>query len=652
MRSCLLLVLVILAGCSHFKRDKRAGERIYRARCAGCHGTDGFGNPNAGIDVTLASYGDPQLVALIREGMPERGMPRTNLTDAEAAELVPFLRNITARAQRPLPKITVTMVSGTKLEGEILNRGPDDLQLRTDEGRIHLLRRRDDRYREVTSDGEWPGYNSSPEGNRYTELTQINKENAARLGLAWSFALPGAYSLETTPTVVGGIMYVTGPNECFALDAGSGRPVWHYRRPHTRGGVPEAVWEVNRGVAVAGNRVFMVTGPAHLIALNRESGAFIWESEIADYRKNYYATSAPLVAGNLVVSGVAGGDEGAPGILAAFDQATGKEVWRFRTVPGPGDPASKTWAGKSMEHGGAPTWLTGSYDPEMDTIFWPTGNPGPDHDGDRRPGDNLYSDCVLALEAKTGKLKWYFQFTPHDVWDWDATETPILVNATWQAMPRKLLLQADRNGFFYVLDRTDGKMLLASRFARNLTWARGIQSNGRPILAPQQVPTIQGARVCPAESGATNWISPSFLPRAGLFYVQAFEACGVFQKSQSYEWKPGADYFAGSVKADPGVEPRVVLKAIDFQTGEIRWEVSEQGPLKSWGGTLATATGLVVFGEAAGKLMVVDALTGKLRWSYPAGEVWRASPMAYSFDGQEYFAMAAGNKILSFKIRE
>jgi len=280
-------------------------------------------------------------------------------------------------------------------------------------------------------------------------------------------------------------------------------------------------------VALAGDRLFMVTDNAHVIALNRLTGDLLWETEMADWRQNYNAISAPLAVGNLVVTGTAAGDEGVRGFLAAFDQTTGKEVWRFWTVPKPGEPGSETWVGKEIEHPGSAAWFTGSYDPQLDTVYWQTGNPGNDLNGDYRGGDNLYSCSVVALDAKTGKLKWYFQFTPHDVWDWDATEPAALVDTLWEGQPRKLLLQANRNGFFYVLDRVNGKLPLAKPFVKKITWAREIGPGGRPVLIPNQEPTFEGNKACPALEGASDWFSTSFNPATGLYYVQTLEKCDV-----------------------------------------------------------------------------------------------------------------------------
>ena len=468
--------------------------------------------------------------------------------------------------------------------------------------------------------------------------------------MAWMFTLPDAGHLQVTPSVAGGIMYVAGINECFALDAGSGRRIWHYRRPRTAdlstGG------SANRGVAVAGDRVFMETDNAHIIALNRFTGELLWDTELGDWRKNYSASSAPLPAGNLIVSGVAGGEHGANGFVAAHDQASGKEVWRFSTVPKAGEPGSETWQGKDIEHGGAPTWFTGSYDPELDTIYWPTGNPSKEYNGDHRGGDNLYSDSILALDRTTGRLKWYYQFTPHDLWDWDATETSVLVDADWQGQRRQLMLHADRNGFFYVFDRRDGTLLLAKPFVTRLTWASAIGSGGRPIKLPNQDPTVEGTKVCPSQDGATNWFSPSFNPATGLYYVQTFEKCSVYTKSDTGEWESGKPYLGGSQRTAADPKPERVLKALDIRTGAIVWTLPQRGPAQSWGGTLTTASGLVIAAEDTGALIAVDAADGRVLWNFQTNQTWKASPMTYAFDGRQFVVIAAGPNIIAFAIRE
>ena len=302
-----------------------------------------------------------------------------------------------------------------------------------DDRRLHLLRTRGDRYRTVTSQSDWPTYNGTTRGSRHSPLSQIDTANVARVVPKWIFNLPNVPRLQGTPVVVDGVMYVTSGNECYALDAGTGRQIWRYQRARTRGMIGNAAGGINRGAAVAGDRVFMATDHAHLIALDRATGALVWDTEMADYRQNYGATGAPLTVGGLVVSGVSGGDEGVRGFIAAYDQATGKEVWRFWTVPRRGEPGSDTWKGNAIDHPGGATWLTGTYDPELDLLYWPVGNPGPDFIGDDRGGDNLYTSSIVALDAETGTLKWHFQFTPHDVWDFDAQQTPALSTRSGRA---------------------------------------------------------------------------------------------------------------------------------------------------------------------------------------------------------------------------
>ncbi len=596
----------------------------------------------------LMTHDDRELEDLIHSGAPSRGMPPMPVEGADLSNLVRFLRAIQRDpADDPARHTTLTTTTGTVLDGQIVNEGFDDLQIRTPDGRVHLLRREGDRVREVTSDRDWPTYNGDPGGNRYTPLTEIDRTTVARLAPKWVFTMPGAPRLQATPVVVGGLMYVTAPNECFALDAGSGREVWHFRRRRTPGVVGGGA---NRGVAVAGDRVFMATDNAHLVALDRFNGRLIWETTMADSRENYFASSAPLPAGNLIVSGVSGGEHGANGFVVALDQATGREVWRFWTVPRPGQPGSETWHDNDMAHGGAPTWFTGSYDPALDIVYWPAGNPSKEYNGDDRLGDNLYSDCLLALNRRTGALIWYYQFTPHDLWDWDATQTSVLVNATWQGRPRRLLLHASRNGFFYVFDRTNGDLLLAKPFVRNLTWASGIGADGRPIRLPNQAPTPEGTKVCPSQDGATNWFSPSFNPATGLYYVQTFEKCSIYTKNDPGAWQAGRQYLGGSqrVAADP--TPIRELKAIDIHTGHVIWTLPQPGPATSWGGTLTTATGLVIFGEEGGALMAADATSGTPLWSFPTNASWRASPMTYAFDGHQLVAVAAGSDIIAFGV--
>jgi alcohol dehydrogenase (cytochrome c) len=498
--------------------------------------------------------------------------------------------------------------------------------------------------------GSWPTYNGHLSGNRFSPLDQINATNIQRLVPAWMFRIHGSpRELQVTPVVAGGVMYVTSVNEAFALDARTGREMWHYSRPRTPGLAGDAASGINRGVALLGDRVFTITDNAHLVALDRRTGALQWDVEMADARQNYGATSAPLVVNDLVVSGVSGGDEGVRGFLDAYRASTGERVWRFWTVPAPGEPGSETWRGRAIEHGCAATWLTGTYDPDARLVYWPTGNPCPDYNGAEREGDNLYSNSVVALDAATGKLRWHFQFTPHDLHDWDATETPVLVDAPFKGQPRKLLLQGNRNGFFYVLDRLTGKLLLAEPFVKNITWASGIDPDGRPRLLPGNEPTVEGQRICPAVAGATNWPSTAFSARTGLFYLFAEESCAVYSKNDRW-WEAGQSFYGGAAKRVPS-DAAKVLKAIDIQTGKVAWEIPDVGGSILGSGLMVTAGGLIFYGDGRGAFVAADATNGKLVWQFNTNERWKAGPMTYTSDGNQYVAIAAGTTILSFSLR-
>jgi PQQ-dependent dehydrogenase (methanol/ethanol family) len=496
--------------------------------------------------------------------------------------------------------------------------------------------------------GEWPSYHGAVSGNRHSDLDQINAANVKSLALKWVFPI-NHFVLELTPVVVDGVMYVTGPNQVFALDAREGRTLWHYQRPRSTGVRGDPAKGTNRGVAVLGDRVFAVTDNGRLLALHRVTGELLWETDLtAGLNKNNYGnTSAPLVVNDMVIAGISGGDLGVRGFLSAFKADTGEQVWRFWTVPAPGEPLSETWQGTALAEfgGGGGTWMTGTYDPETDTVFWGVGNPYPAMNGDERRGDNLYSDSVLALDSKTGALKWYYQFTPHDLYDWDGGQTPMVLNARYRGQDRKLLLQANRNGFFYVFDRTNGELLLGEKFVDKLNWATGIGADGRPIVVPGLEPAHDGTKVCPNVLGAANWPSVAFSPEAQLFYVQAREDCGVYVKPPRWNPKP--------IAMEPG---QMFLRALDIETGERKWEVPQIGTADSWGGVLSTAGGLVFFGEDSGALGAVDAATGEDLWHIQTnastelgdGHSWRSSPMTYLAGGKQYIAVSNGPNILVF----
>jgi alcohol dehydrogenase (cytochrome c) len=625
------------------------GRQVFAARCAACHGTEGAGGElGPSIVARIPLRNDAELEAVIREGVSGAGMPSfSNLSKGEGVDLVAFLRMLRPRVGTGPERKTVKLGDTRSISGVVLNQSDGEMQMLGDDRALHLLRETSEgRYREVTSQTGWTTYHGQTNGNRYSALSQITAANVGSLVPRWVFTLPNAAQLQVTPLVVDGVMYVTAANDLYALDAGSGRQIWNYRRPRTRGLTGVAARGANRGVAVAGDRIFMTTDHAHLIAVNRATGQLLWETQMADWRQNYNGTGAPFVVDNLVVSGIAGGDEGARGFLAAFDQATGKEVWRFWAVPARGEPGSETWKGTAIDHPGAATWMTGSYDAELGTLYWAIGNPGPDMIGDERLGDNLYSDSVVALDVKTGRRKWHFQFTPHDVHDYDAQQPIVLVDAPWKGTPRKLLLQANRNGYFYVLDRITGEYLSGTQYVKTITWASGLTPQGRPIVVPNMEPTQEGRRVCPSLEGASNWYSAAFSPRTSLFYVQTNDKCGIFTRVDQ-AWEAGKGFMGGTFAAAP--EPaRRVLRAIDIQTGKVAWELPQFGTVDSWGGVLATASDLVFFCDDSGAFAAADARSGKRLWSFQTSQVWKSSPMTYVFDNRQLVAVASGPSILAF----
>ncbi len=489
--------------------------------------------------------------------------------------------------------------------------------------------------------GEWPGYNGSPLGNRFSTLAQIDTKNAANLQLEWVYSLesPG---LETTPVVSDGVMYVTAPGKVCALDARTGSEIWCHS-PGSDSKRQSGDSMPNRGVALLGDRVFYATEDAHLVCLNRVTGGVMWDISMAEGPGRYLASSAPLIVGDLVVSGVAGGDSPLRGFVSAYKASTGQLAWRFFTIPKPGEPASETWAGNALPTGGGATWLTGSYEPGTDTLYWTVGNPFPATNGDERGGTNLYTNCVVALEGKTGKVRWHYQFTPHDLHDWDATEPVVLVDAKFQGRERKLLLQANRNGFLFVLDRTNGKLLLAKPFVKKLNWASGIEPDGTPRLLPANKPTKAGVLGCPSVRGATNWYATSFNPGTNLFYVMAVEDCSIYKQSDE------GGYEGYRNPADSG---RKYLRAFDISTGEMVWEAPQTGPQEAnYSGVLSTAGSLVFYGETGGTFASADARTGKVLWTFHANQPWKASPITYLLDGRQYVAIASGGNILSFALK-
>jgi len=495
---------------------------------------------------------------------------------------------------------------------------------------------------------DWTSYNGDDTGRRFSSLTQITPANVASLAPKWVFHVRDPWTLEVTPVVVAGVMFVTSANDAYALDAQTGKVLWRHTRPVTRGLVDDAALHRNRGVAVLGTRVYMETDNAHLLCLDARSGNLIWDVPYASGNRNYGATSAPLIVKNKVLVGTSGGDDGVRGFLAAFDADTGKELWRFWTIPAPGEKGSESWPGDMYLHGGATTWMPGTFDPELNTVYWGTGNPSPDYDGSVRPGDDLYTSCLLALDPDTGKLKWYFQYSPHNLYDYDAVQTPVLVDAPFKGRPRKLVITANRNGFLYILDRTNGQFLFAKQFAMQQTWAKGIDSAGRPISAGL-IPDEEGVRVCPAAGGATNWYSSSYNPETHMFYFRSLEACGIF-RSKPEPFEEGHTYYSTGTRLADGQNTTGYINAFHLGTLDFAWRDRQIGPYQGWSGVMTTATGLIAYGDDAENFVVADGHTGKPLWHFNLGQMAHASPMSYAVSGRQYFSIAAGSDIFAFAL--
>jgi alcohol dehydrogenase (cytochrome c) len=492
----------------------------------------------------------------------------------------------------------------------------------------------------------WLTYSGRYSGWRYSTLNQINAGNASHLAMQWAFQVGDLGQFETTPLVVDGVLYGTGQNgRAFALDARTGRAIWRYQR-----NLPEKLQPccgmVNRGFAILGDRLFMTTLDAHVIALDAKTGNLLWDVTSADYHQAYTFTVAPLAVKNEVIVGISGGEYGIRGFIDAYDAATGRRLWRFETVPGPGEPGHETWAGKSWKTGGAPAWITGSYDPELNLVYWPTGNPSPSNYGGERGGDNLYSNSMLALDADTGKLKWYFQFTPHDLYDYDATQIPILVDADWEGHPRKLLIQANRNGFFYVLDRTDGKFLFAKPFG-NVTWAKGVGQDGKPIVNTNLQPNPDGARVCPGALGLTNWFAPSYNPETGLLYVATSTECDIFT-GLPQPYRARHDFLGSVYIPDPVERPTGALKAIDTLNGTVKWSFPYFSNPN--GGALSTSGSVVFAGDSDGNFIGVDAKTGHDFWHVQLGAAIYSTSITFEVDGKQYVVIPAGSALFAFAL--
>ena len=511
----------------------------------------------------------------------------------------------------------------------------------------------------------WLTYNGAYSSQRHSGLDQVGRDNVDDLELKWMLQNQVFGAWQSNPIVVDGVMYVTQrPNDVMAVDAVTGRVFWLYR--HTPAETARVCCGANnRGVAVLGDRVFMGTLDARLIAIDAINGQELWNVEVGDVNLAYSITMAPLVVKDKVLVGVGGGEFGIRGYVAAYDAETGDEAWRFYTIPGPGEPGHETWEGDDWQHGGAPVWITGSFDPELDLTYWGVGNPGPDWNAAQRPGDNLYSDAVVALDADTGELAWHFQFTPNDGYDYDAVQVPVLVDTDWDGAPRKLMLWANRNGYFYVLDRETGEFLSGTPFVK-VNWSSGLDDDGRPIPTPQP----EGAPTWPGNQGGTNWYPPSYSPRTGLFYFAAWEDYATIYRPEESEYIPGRLFLGGGfdVLAPVPGAPTIGIgrttpinnwtdvvghgsvKALDPRTGEEVWEFEQFDVSDS--GMLTTASDLLFTGGREGHFHALDARTGELLWKASLGGQIVMAPITFMVDDRQYVSVISGHTLVTFGLRD
>ena len=491
--------------------------------------------------------------------------------------------------------------------------------------------------------GSWLSYSRNLQGHRFSPLTEITPANVGRLKVKWAYQFPEANN-EVSPIVADGVMYVTGPNTAAALDVKTGRTLWTWKRKVPPDYRNVGFGKVNRGPAILDDMLFVTTLDCYLIALDIKSGVERWSTKVADYKTGYSLTVAPLAIKGKVVIGVSGGEAGIRGFIDAYDATSGKQAWRLWTVPAAGDKGVDTWAGDSWKTGGGSTWVTGAYDPDLNLIYWGVGNPGPDWNGDSRAGDNLYTCSMLAIDADTGKMRWYFQFTPHDTHDWDSTHVPMLFDGEVGGRKRKLIANANRNAFYYLLDRETGEFLSGKPYAKQ-TWAEGLTDKGKPILIPNKDPSEKGTLVYPNLNGATVWFSPSYSPQTGLVYVPVREVGAIYFKRPA-EYKVGTFFAGGGENTLPADDISGAIRALDAKTGAMRWEFKLSTP--PWAGVLSTAGGIVFSGTTEGNVFALDARTGKPLWEFQGGGAIGSNPISFTIDGHQMVAITADRVLYVF----
>ena len=588
-----------------------SGSQVYGKFCAHCHGDGGRGRTGTDLIASIGNNSDWTFFATAKFGRVGTGMTPQPVSDLEIWQVHAYLRDRAVRSAE--------------------NDGKPSSRAKLSVSTESILKAAERPH-------EWLTYAGNYAGHRRSRLSQISKNNIRDLRIAWIAQLRSASadtSLESSPIVAGGLMFVTeSPGGVVAIDGRTGERVWQFRRP-----VPANLYlccgAVNRGVAMLGETVFVSTLDAYLVALDAATGRKKWESKVADHRDGYAITGAPLALHDRVLVGIAGSEYGIRGFVAAFSAADGRLLWRFNTVPGPGEPGHETWAGNSWKVGGAAPWTTGAYDEKLGLVYWGVGNPAPLHDGTGRTGDNLFSCSVVALDARDGKLRWHFQFTPHDEHDWDSTQQPVLAEISWKGQPRHALITANRNGFFYAVDRATGEFLFANPFVKQ-TWAAGLDSKGRPIVRPEAAPSRTGSLVWPSVGGGTNWWPPSYDDGRQLLYVPSVDAAGLYFRDEGVSLERGKPFTGGLAKDAVGQPVTVAIKAIEAETGKIRWESQlAQGHAnvrKNVGGVLSTSGGLVFVGYDE-EFFALDADNGETLWKVRVGGRINAPPVSYAIDG-------------------
>jgi len=604
----------------------RAGRELFNQQCAACHGVDAKGGmaPNLSKGEFTHGASDWAIYRNISNGISGTPMQGRNLAFSQTWDVIAFLKD-------------------SAMQTRLTNAGGDLLRVSIPAFQAdfqHILR-------SGQHPEEWLTYSRTYDGQRHSPLAQINSSNVNRMRMKWMFQFPNlTRGVECTPIVSGNVMFVTlPPGDVWALDTRTGNKLWSYSYP-----IAAPVKNTpahNRGVAILGNTVYLGTLNAHLIALNAQTGKLLWDVMVADNQEGYGITSAPLAINDKIIIGVSGGDYGIRGFVDSYSPADGKRLWRFYTIPGPGEPGHETWGdGNAWKRGGGASWLTGTYDADLDLLYWGIGNPGPDYQGDVRPGLNLYTCSVVAIEAATGRLRWYYQFNPHDEHDWDSTQVPILADAMFDGHPRKLLYFADRNGFFYTLDRVNGQFLHAEAFAKQ-TWNAGFSSSGVPIERPDGRPTDGGTTIFPNSQGATNWWAPSYNPSSNTVYVPTMEGSDVYTKGPAVTLNYG-NYLGGVATFGP---TWTAIRAVDGGTGRLRWTYRFPPRESSivMGGLLSTDGGLVLGGDDQ-HVVALNAAGGKELWNFNTGVGIAAAPITYLADGKQQVTLVAGAAVLTFTL--